>query len=396
MGRWGLVLGGGGVLGAAWMVGALTALHEATGLEPRDADLIVGTSAGSLLAALIGAGVSVEELCEHQLGNPARSGPLADLDWDYDTATGGSKPPARRFGMGSWALVRQGPGRLRKVPPSAVLAALMPEGKGSLESVGRLVADLQGLSGRTVDDWSPHPGVRVVAMDYENGRRVCFGAPGSPAGLPDAVMASCAIPGWYAPVVIGGDRYVDGGAASATNIDLAAGHDLDRVYAFAPMATFVIGAAPTTVAGRLEKLWRQRVTRRALHETEKLHRTGTDVTVLAPGAEDLAVIGTNLMNVTRRRAVLDTALVTAREALSDPEVLEHLIDRVHADLATPEVLAGGLEYGPPLIGREGLPAPRRTEGLPHDAAQGMTGSGSHADGATAPAADGDESGRERE
>jgi NTE family protein len=82
-GRWGLVLGGGGVLGGAWMVGALTALQEEVGLDPRDAELIVGTSAGSVTAALLGAGVSVPELRSHQLGEPVGSGPLAALDWDY-------------------------------------------------------------------------------------------------------------------------------------------------------------------------------------------------------------------------------------------------------------------------------------------------------------------------
>ena len=97
-GRWGLVLGGGGVLGGAWMVGALTALQDVHALDPRDAELIVGTSAGAVTAALLGAGVSVEELRNHQLGEPVASGPLAELDWDYDTATGGSLPmPPQRL-----------------------------------------------------------------------------------------------------------------------------------------------------------------------------------------------------------------------------------------------------------------------------------------------------------
>ena len=61
--RWGLVLGGGGVLGGAWMVGALTSLQQVHGLDPREAELIVGTSAGSVTAALLGAGVSVVGLC---------------------------------------------------------------------------------------------------------------------------------------------------------------------------------------------------------------------------------------------------------------------------------------------------------------------------------------------
>lgn len=330
--RWGLVLGGGGVLGAAWMVGALSAFAEHTGRDPRDADLIVGTSAGSLIGALLGAGVSVDELREHQLGNPASSGPLAALDWDYDTATGGSRPPHRRFGMGSWALVRQGPGRLRRVPPSAVLAALMPEGKGSLETVGRLVDDLQRLQGRDTQQWSAHDGVRAVAMDYSTGRRVCFGRPDAPAaGLSEAVMASCAIPGWYPPVVIGGERYVDGGAASATNIDLAIGHDLQEVFALAPMAAFVDPLPPSY--GRIDRLWRQRVTRRALHEARKARDAGIQVTLLVPGALDVIALGPNLMDVTRRRPVLHTALVTTRQMLREPQDLHRQAIRAESRLA---------------------------------------------------------------
>jgi NTE family protein len=142
-GRWGLVLGGGGVLGGAWMVGALTAFQQVHGLDPRDAELIVGTSAGSVTAALLGAGVSVDELRSHQLGEPVNSGPLAELDWDYDTATGGSMPPPpQRLAPSSPGLFTHNVSRLRRLPPTAVLAALMPEGRGSLSAVGRLVSSL--------------------------------------------------------------------------------------------------------------------------------------------------------------------------------------------------------------------------------------------------------------
>ncbi len=75
-----------------------------------------------------------------------------------------------------------------------------------------------------------------MALDYETGRRVVFGAPGAPAaGLSDAVLASCAIPGWFEPVTIGGHRYVDGGMWSATNVDLLAEAGLDEIFVLAPM-----------------------------------------------------------------------------------------------------------------------------------------------------------------
>ena len=85
--RRGLVLGGGGILGAAWMVGALKAVEEIHGWDPRTADYIVGTSAGSVLTALLGAGVSVDQLVAHQHGKPITEGPLAGYSWDYEKAT---------------------------------------------------------------------------------------------------------------------------------------------------------------------------------------------------------------------------------------------------------------------------------------------------------------------
>jgi len=167
-------------------------------------------------------------------------------------------------------------------------------------------------------------------MDYESGPRVAFGHPGAPAAaLADAVMASCAIPGWYQPVVLHGVRYIDGGAASSTNIDLLAGHHLEEVFVLAPMVSFALDA-PHGVTARLERAWRQRVTRRALREVAKVHAEGTDVTVLGPGRQDLEAIGGNLMDVSRRRLVLDTAIRTAAVELEDPEELEALVHQVES------------------------------------------------------------------
>ena len=79
------------------------------------------------------------------------------------------------------------------------------------------------------DGWAPREGVWVVAMDYDSGRRVAFGREGAPpARLDEAVTASCAIPGWYAPVLIDGRRYVDGGTLSATSADLLAARAAGR------------------------------------------------------------------------------------------------------------------------------------------------------------------------
>jgi NTE family protein len=308
--RRGLVLGGGGVLGAAWMIGALSVVSDAYDWDPRDAEVIVGTSAGSVLGALLGCGHGVTTLLNHQRGVVAPGDPR--IEFDHDRASGGSLPPMPRLGIGSKRLVARTVRHPRRTPPLAALAALAPRGRGTLTAVGELVTAAMEDGG----DWATHPATWIMAMDYDSGRRVPFGRAGSPhAALPDAVMASCAIPGWYAPASIGGRRYVDGGTLSPTSLDLLAGLDLDEVVVLAPMISFDYDEPPTVV-GRVERRFRRALTKQVLREAGKVRRQGTAVTLLGPGREDLEAIGVNLMDHRRRRHVLDTALRTTAQALS--------------------------------------------------------------------------------
>ena len=313
--RRGLVLGGGGVLGAAWMVGALQALQDETGADVREFEAFVGTSAGSVLVALLGAGVSVEDIVIHERGGQLETGPLAGFHFDYETASGGDRPIRPRPGMGSRELLLRNARQLRQLPPTTVLAAFLPEGRGNLAAVGALIAHV------VPDGWVARDGVTVVALDYDTGERMPFGRPGAqPAALRDAVMASCAIPGWYQPVRIGEHRFIDGGAWSSTNLDLLAGQGLDEVFVLAPQVTFDADA-PTQWATRLERQWRARVTRRVIREVAAVHHQGTEVTVLGPGHADLEAFGGNLMDVSRRPLVIETSLRTSARALRDPAPL---------------------------------------------------------------------------
>jgi NTE family protein len=151
-------------------------------------------------------------------------------------------------------------------------------------------------------------------MDYESGKRVVFGRSGAPvARLSDAVMASCAIPGWFAPVRIGAHTYVDGGTISATSIDVVAHAALDEVYVVAPMVSFEHDH-PTTVAARLERKWREQVTKAAIAEAAVVEKTGTRVYLVGPGPDDLEAMGGNLMDATRLDTVLETSLRTSEVA----------------------------------------------------------------------------------
>jgi NTE family protein len=196
-----------------------------------------------------------------------------------------------------------------------VLSAILPEGRGSIEAVGALVGHVAPTG------WPDRSGVTVVALDYDTGERVAFGRSGAPeVDLPAAVMASCAIPGWYQPVRIGEHRYIDGGAWSSTNLDLMTGLGLDEVYVLAPQVSFVRDA-PTHWRTRVERQWRNRVTLRVLRELAKVHGDGAEVTVLGPGEEDLEAFGSNLMDVSRRPSVIATSLRTSAVALHDPAPL---------------------------------------------------------------------------
>ena len=313
--RRGLVLGGGGVLGGTWAVGALAAMEQEFGFAAADADIIVGTSAGSVLAALIGGGVTIDELRQHYGDEVVTSGPLAGYDFDPIRATGGRRPARPKLlGPGSPRLIGSSLRRLGQLPATTVLSAFMPEGTRSLERIGHLVDAVTPLG-----EWSPHRGIWVVAMDYEDGRRVVFGRPGAPvAPLSSAVMASCAIPGWFAPVPINGRTFVDGGAVSATSIDVVAHAGLDELYVVAPMMSFAMDS-PSGVTARLERRWRVEVTKAALHEAARVRAAGTHVRMVGPGPEDLVAIGANLMDDSRMRFVLETSLRTSPHAWRESE-----------------------------------------------------------------------------
>lgn len=301
-----LVLGGGGVLGGTWAIAALHTLQEVRGLSVEDFEVIVGTSAGSLLGALFSAGVQPADLVRHYRDERIESGPLAGVLWDPDMATGGPRPGVPRFRPGSLALLGEAVRHPGAVPATALLSAVLPTGARSLERIGHLV-----------DAAVPHghwpEKLWICTMNFDTGRRTVFGRSGSPvASVSEAVMASCAIPGWFQPVLIGGVPYVDGGAISATNIDLVSGLDMDEVFVIAPMASLDVDH-PRAIGTRMERRWRQEVTKAALAEAVLVEREGARLHFMAPGAEELAAIGANLMNTRRRSNVLETSLRTTEK-----------------------------------------------------------------------------------
>lgn len=309
MTRRGLVLGGGGVLGGAWMTGALEAIREVDGVDPASFDVLVGTSAGSFLTALLGSGAGVDGLLDLYHGRrPAALPP----DAEYERDSGGPLPIRPRLKLGSPKLLAQTIRSPRGLNPNIALAAVMPEGRGSL---GRVRQVIEHWTPR--GDWCRHPGVWVTALEYDSGSRVVFGQDGAPSiGLSDAVVASCSIPGWFEPLAAEGRRYVDGGAWSVANADVVAGQGLDEVYVVVPMASLDVDQ-PRSMLARMERRWRRMNARRVLAEIATVRAGGTRVTLITPGSDDLRAMGPNLMDPRRRLKVLEVSQRTSRAALRD-------------------------------------------------------------------------------
>lgn len=308
--RVGLALGGGGVLGAAWMAGALTALQERLDRPLHEVDIVVGTSAGSVLAAALRCGVGVDEIVAHQRGTVMAALPaLGDIDRES-----GSRPPLPRLRLGSTRLLVSAARAPHRVHPWVAASALVPQGRAQHRTLTGLVhALLANAEGRVPPArlaWPALP-VWIMSVDYESGRRVAFGRAGAPAApLPDAVVASCSIPGWHEPKVIGNRRYVDGGLRSNTSVDLLSRVPLDEVYVLAPMASYETDRSRNP-ALRAERFVRQLIANGLTREVAKVRATGATVHALTPGPEDLAAMGLNMMDPARRSVVLETSLRTS-------------------------------------------------------------------------------------
>ena len=311
-GRTGLVLGAGGVLGAAWMTGALAGLSDRLPCAAADVDLIVGTSAGSVLAAALRCRAPFEEMVAWQRGQATgllrESAALAAHD--------GPLPPLPRWRFGSVSLAWAALITPYRVPPWVAASAWLPHGRGQHAALRSLVTGLQVASGGPPSSWWADGRTWIAAVDYDSGQRVLFGREGAPrASLPDAVVASCSIPGWYEPAVIGGRRYVDGGVRSMTSLDVLAGTDIQDVYVLAPLASTETDH-PLQPHLRMERRLRQVLTHAVVRQARALAARGKRVTVLTPGPRDLAAMGINLMDPRRRQAVMELSFRTSAEALA--------------------------------------------------------------------------------
>ncbi len=254
--RTALVLGGGGITGIAWEFGLLAGLAEA-GTDLSAADLVVGTSAGSVVGAQVTSGAGLEAMYGRQL-EPATS----------ETAARLNRATVVQFG---WAMLRsrgrdvEFRRRIGALALAAEKAGITPSEQERLDVIG---ARLAGT------DW-PERDLKITAVDASTGEFRVFDRD---SGVPllSAVAASCAVPGVYPPVTIDGRRYVDGGMRSAANADLASGYD--RLVVLAPIARGIgpMASVDAQVTGMVSRV--------AVVSPDKDSKTAIGRNVLDPAA----------------------------------------------------------------------------------------------------------------
>lgn len=308
-----LILGAGGFTGQAFHVGALSALMELTGFDGRDADILVGTSAGSLVAAGLAGGLSSADLAAELTGETLSKEGAAIRARRLSGLTPVAYLPNTRRGPLDLAVVFSAARRPFGTRPAAVVSSLLPRGRTSTEPIARGIRYLHG------DSW-PDRDLRICAVRARDARRVVLGTPGAPeCDVGTAVAASCAIPSYFTPVTIGRHAFIDGGVHSPTNADVVLADRPDLVVVLSPMSAGPRPGARPDLAIRLA------VRRYLAAEVRRLRRAGSHVVVIQPTARDLAVMGINPMMGARVADVVQCVAESTRRRLeSRPELAELL------------------------------------------------------------------------
>lgn len=268
MTRTALVLGGGGVTGIAWELGLLKGLAEA-GVDISTADLVIGTSAGSVVGAQVTTGTSLDELYQTQL-EPADREIGAELG---RLTLLRLLPPMVLPGSQEKKLSRIGKLSMRAHPPG---------GEQRIEVIRSRI----GLA-----DW-PERELQVTAVEAESGEFTVFDKH-SGVDLVHAVAASCAVPLVWPAVTIGARHYVDGGMRSTANADLATGADTVIVLAPLPRAF----SKATSIRAQL------------------LASGASRTAVITPDEKALADIGRNVLDPAKRADAARTGLRQATDVV---------------------------------------------------------------------------------
>lgn len=304
-------------MGQAYHAGVLAALEHDCGWDPRTAEVVVGTSAGSITGTLLRVGVPAAELAAWVVQAPleAEGAVLHEMLGTEIPVFEPFRvlPLLRRLpelpgkDMVQRALVR--PWSFR--PMAAALALLAP-GQHDIAEQLAMLREVEGQSWPEQDLW-------ICAVRRRDGRRVVFGRVGSPkAPLHLAIAASCAVPGYFAPVRIREHHYVDGGAHSPTNAAILRERALDLVIIVSPMS------GPSGLPLDLYELSRRHAARLVRRETRALRESGTAVVVFRPGRAELTAMGNDFMARDRVDLIVQESFLGAGAYAARADVREVL------------------------------------------------------------------------
>ncbi|MCW2741104.1 MAG: Patatin [Blastococcus sp.] len=315
MTRVGLVLGGGGVVGQAYHSAVLAVLELDLGFDARRAEVIVGTSAGSITGTLLRMGVSAEDLAAWTVKAPL-SGEGSVMQHVAATSVP-DLAPFRPLSLLRRPLRLPGPKMVRRAltrpwqfRPLAAGMALLAPGRHDI------VEQLAALRELEQPEW-PDAALWICAVRRRDGRRVVFGRPGTPrAPIHLAVAASCAVPGYFAPVRINGSSYIDGGVHSPTNAAILRGAGLDLVVIVSPMSG-PAGWRPDFYAAA-----RRHSTRLLDREVKALEAAGTRTVVFAPQGREQQVMGNDMMSRDNLNAVIQESFLAAGRQAATPAVAD--------------------------------------------------------------------------
>ena len=247
-------------MGIAWESGLLAGLTDG-GVDVRDADCIIGTSAGSVVGTRVAAGHDPTQFGARREGSRVEA----------RSAGGGPDMEALTRIFDLW-------GRAQRMSRE-LLAEIGALARGARTIAADAFVDMIARS-HGVSEWPER--LRLTAVDVESGEFVLHDRT-SGAPLAHAVASSCAVPGMFPPVEINGRYYMDGGVRSGTSADAVLDLRPDVALVVAP-----IGAAQTGIGALAERLMRD--------EIAQLEAAGTRVCSVTPEAAELAAFGPNLMD----------------------------------------------------------------------------------------------------